>query len=128
MIQASYENLVSAFRAHKEVSIQNETISHKLIKVYAAECAVKASYLDMNSLKNTQRITKKLKDHGHEFHFWLKAIKAPKSLFDEPSARNEFKVSDLHQRLRYGIPIPVEVEVAQMKFIQGIIDKIGKLI
>lgn len=128
MIQATYENLVSAFRAHKKASSQNETISHKLIKVYAAECAVKASYLDINGLKNTQKIEEKLKNHGHEFHYWLKAVKAPKFLQDEPEKRNEFAISDLHQRLRYGIPIPVEIEIAQMKFIQSIIEKIGKQI
>jgi hypothetical protein len=128
MIPATHENLVRAYEAHKEVAKNGELLSHKLIKVYAAECAVKACYLKKNGEKDTKKIAKKLQSYGHDFHFWLKAINAPRFLKETPGTENGFAISDLHQRLRYGIPIPVEVEIAQMKFIQGIIDKIGKQI
>jgi hypothetical protein len=129
MIPATHENLVGAYKAHKKVAQNGDLLSHKLIKVYAAECAIKGQFLKENGLKDTSKIDNQMysKNRGHNLSFWLKKLKISKLEIHTPDTENgNYNIGALHEYLRYNIEIPETVKTSQMQFIQDVVKIIGK--
>jgi len=56
MIHATKKQLTKAFEAHENLAFKGDTLSHKLLLFYCAECAIKVYYLKTNDLVNTEKI------------------------------------------------------------------------
>ncbi len=128
MVHVNKAQLTTAFRIHQIFANSGDSISHKLLLFYCAECAIKAYYLKKNYLTDTSKIDEGLfkKGKGHALDHWAKELNIPHLSFN--TDYEEYKIRELHEFFRYGIEIPESIVQNRIEYLKRLIEEIKPLI
>jgi hypothetical protein len=120
-LRATRREMGKAYRAHKKCCVDLTIPSYKLIALYCIECGLKALLMEEYRVDHTEQLPVSA-SIGHNLVEGLKLLRAPVALFKlkdlgmqtrhDRTPQQDVGATDLHQALRYGIPVNLEVESA----------------
>jgi hypothetical protein len=130
MVHVGETSLRQSFHAHRGVADDGQQPSHYLLLFYAAECALKLTYLRRNRLRTTDCIRDPtlLTEAGHDLPRWLKELRAPASItggvhhFRPAKEGSAMGVAHAHQAWRYGYRMNAEDEQQLVKWLRSVCD------
>lgn len=97
----------------------NNTMSSKLLWFYSTECALKCLYLKKNNLPF---FTKKLAGKfNHNLVRLSKECMIPSIDFKLSEIDDvDFPIKEFHEYMRYGVPLPPNTDIRQLKYIKDL--------
>jgi len=120
-LRATRRELTRAYRLHKPFCTDLSVAARKLIALYCIECGLKALILRERLVESTDQLPTDA-EIGHDLMVGLKLLKAPVTLFGmsklqiktchQREPQETVHPKDLHQTLRYGIPVSLQAETA----------------
>jgi hypothetical protein len=104
---------------HKKTAQNSNTLSAKLLWFYSTECALKSLYLKKNSLPIfTSRLAK---NFGHNLSKLSKECAIPNNTRPVVALSGvNYPIHEFHERLRYGVNLPLNIENSQLTYIKQV--------
>lgn len=116
--------LVNAYKIHKGIACKANTLSHKLLWFYAAECGLKAYYLHTNNLADATQGDLQ-STFGHKISRLLRDCRIPNFLPVEPNIGNgAYTIKEFHEYMRYNASIPNNIEISQLIYLKNIVEEL----
>lgn len=125
-IHSTLSQLVGAYRRHLSSRNQiNFQDSSNLLLFYAVECGLKARYLRLKRLNSTHDFRlifgeNKPYGHNHDLCKWFKEIKLSAQAIPEFIDNPSDPISNLHEKLRYGVNPNPTILSKQVNFLNGL--------
>jgi hypothetical protein len=114
-------DLINAYKIHKRFATKANALSHKLLWFYAAECGLKAYYLHLNNLVDAVQGDLQSR-FSHKIKKLLRECYIPDFVLNEPNEGNgNYAVKEFHEYMRYGAPIPNNLEISQLEYLKSIV-------
>jgi hypothetical protein len=126
-VEPTREQLRTACNTHAIQAAKANNISTKLLWFYSAECALKSLYI------KTQNLPKFEKSHagkfGHKLDKLLRECGIPNTNSSSTTINETtYPIKEFHECMRYGVSIPPEIEISQLKYLKKIVSDVKKLL
>ena len=122
MLRVTRRELTRAYRQSRRYCVDLSIDPHKLLALYCIECGLKALILREQRVESTDALPAEV-EIGHDLLLGLTVLRAPASLFGlnrlristrhDKEPQQTVAPKNLHQALRYGIPMSLQTEVSR---------------
>jgi len=121
MLRATRRELTKAYRSHKPFCSDISIPTRRLLALYCIECGLKALIMKARRVDSSDELPDEAVI-GHDLLAGLRLLGAPAPLFGFTQLRirtthkkdpqQDLHVKELHQALRYGIPVNLQTEAS----------------